>query len=602
MGDVQVGDVVYDETGAPTRVTAATEVMHDRRCYEVEFSDESVIVADAHHQWLTESAAARAAFSQAKNPSATCRARVMTTEVMAASLRTRDTREALNYAVKVAGPLQCPDADLPVPPYLLGAWLGDGATVTGSITSADPEIISEIEAEGETTWVVPSTVKANHASYRVKGLNVRLRAAGVLGNKHIPVAYLRAPEAQRRALLAGLLDTDGYCALDGQAVFYSTRERLARDVHHLVATLGYKATLTSKTAWLKGKDCGLVWLVTFTPGDKVFRLPRKVSRQFVRKTRPTAGRRFVTDIRRVPSVPVRCIEVDSPSHLYLAGETCIPTHNSNLAAFLLLQEMMRGSLIFNLDPKWISHLWLQGLPNVINAHEVPDLHLALAWLGENCCAAPKPPTTPPAAPAGSAATSAPASSSSARNSTTACRASRTTGARIRTKEDPKQSPAIAALSALSCAGRASDIHELLIAQLLTVESTGVKDSTIRTNAGIKAMTRSDGPGWDMAVGKHIPMPAQTTIPGRIQLVTGEGVPGNPGPLPPPRRQGRGRRREGGQWARELAVSGTVAKIPTGPEGVPPQLWPACVACPTPERLAIEAGQGPETPRTVTDRC
>ena len=53
-----------------------------------------------------------------------------------------------------------------------------------------------------------------------------------------------------------------------------------------------------------------------------------------------------------------------------------------LAAFLLLQEMMRGSLIFNLDPKWISHLWLQGLPNVINAHEVPDLHLALAWLGK----------------------------------------------------------------------------------------------------------------------------------------------------------------------------------------------------------------------------
>ena len=44
------------------------------------------------------------------------------------------------------------------------------------------------------------------------------------------------------------------------------------------------------------------------------------------------------------------------------------------------------------------------------------------------------------------------------------------------------------------------------------------------------------------------------------------------------------------------MSGTVAKIPIGGEyGVPPQLIPACVACPTPERLAIEAGQGSETP-------
>ena len=54
---------------------------------------------------------------------------------------------------------------------------------------------------------------------------------------------------------------------------------------------------------------------------------------------------------------------------------------SNLAAFLLLQELHRGSLVFNLDPKWISHLWLQDLPNVINCHDIPDLHLALTWLG-----------------------------------------------------------------------------------------------------------------------------------------------------------------------------------------------------------------------------
>lgn len=53
MGEVAVGDELYDAQGRPTRVVAATDVMRDRPCYEVTFSDGSVIVADAEHQWLT---------------------------------------------------------------------------------------------------------------------------------------------------------------------------------------------------------------------------------------------------------------------------------------------------------------------------------------------------------------------------------------------------------------------------------------------------------------------------------------------------------------------------------------------------------------------
>ena len=402
MGDITPGDLVYDETGTPVRVLGATEVMHGRRCYEVQFSDGSVVVADAGHQWLTEDAAARKAFGRAKNPPATCPTRIMTTEVMAASLRARRTckNDETNYSVRVAEPLQCPEADLPIAPYTFGAWLGDGTSKNSSFTCADEEILDRIRQDGYSVtpqggsyhYQISNAPEREHrvslgralvkdigvtraaahvgvgahamtgaspgwsgsrrvlstadpetpALGRYQTLHEILRDLGVLRNKHIPEAYLRASEEQRRALLAGLLDTDGYCAADGGVAFYSTVERLARDVHHLVATLGYKPTLRSKPATLYGKGCGTVWTVTFTPGDTVFHLPRKVARQSV-KVRPTAGRRYITDIRPVPSVPVRCIEVDGPSHLYLVGETCIPTHNSGLAAFLLLQELMRGS-------------------------------------------------------------------------------------------------------------------------------------------------------------------------------------------------------------------------------------------------------------------
>lgn len=55
-----------------------------------------------------------------------------------------------------------------------------------------------------------------------------------------------------------------------------------------------------------------------------------------------------------------------------------------------------------------------------------------------------------------------------------------------------------------------------------------------------------------------------------------------------------------RWARRMAVSGTVAQIPGGPEGVPPQLWPVSVLQDANLALpALEAGQGAETSRTRT---
>ena len=59
MGEIAVGDHVIGSDGRPTTVVAATDVMTDRPCYEVHFSDGSVLVADAQHQWLTDTRASR---------------------------------------------------------------------------------------------------------------------------------------------------------------------------------------------------------------------------------------------------------------------------------------------------------------------------------------------------------------------------------------------------------------------------------------------------------------------------------------------------------------------------------------------------------------
>ena len=73
-----------------------------------------------------------------------------------------------------------------------------------------------------------------------------LRTLGVLGKKHIPTAYLRASEAQRRSLLAGLLDTDGTVAPSGAVQFCVTSRRLAEDTRELIVSLGYRCSLTTR--------------------------------------------------------------------------------------------------------------------------------------------------------------------------------------------------------------------------------------------------------------------------------------------------------------------------------------------------------------------
>jgi replicative DNA helicase len=67
---------------------------------------------------------------------------------------------------------------------------------------------------------------------------------------------------------------------------------------------------------------------------------------------PRATTRFVTEVRAIPSVPVRCVEVDNDDHMYLAGESLIPTHNSTLGMDFLRSASIthnQAGVLFSLE-------------------------------------------------------------------------------------------------------------------------------------------------------------------------------------------------------------------------------------------------------------
>lgn len=323
MRDLAVGDKVFSERGEVCEVVAATGIMYNHRCYEVEFSDASKIVADAEHLWQVQDNLRRSV------------EKTLTT----AELRMNYKAGVRNrYAIPVTAALELPERDLLIEPYTLGCWLGDGNSYSAQMTlhKADLEIAERIRQVG---YEVVIRGRGNVANIQIepesRSMHSKLAKLGVLRNKHIPAEYLRSSARQRLELLRGLMDTDGTITADGFCNFDQKNERLAFEVLELLRTLGFKPTIRKRI--VKFKSQGVMkesasWRIFFVAYEDqaVFHLRRKKARL---KSR-TAGRvsetfrRRIISIREVASRPVKCIAVNSGSHLYLAGESLIPTHNS----------------------------------------------------------------------------------------------------------------------------------------------------------------------------------------------------------------------------------------------------------------------------------
>ena len=350
MGDLVAGSVIYDETGATCRVVKAHEPYTPASLYRVAFSDGSHLIADGEHQWVTWTHAERKRFLRTHRTCSFPRdwasyeqpvfdswgnvrgwsgPAVRTTDDLLATL-THGTRGDRNHCIPTCGDLSGMPQDLRIPPWILGYWLGNGGTNSGVIACHQQDAA---EVAGAFSGYLPQFY-GNGRDFGTRGLAPQLRSLGVLGNKHVPEAYLLASAPERRALLAGLLDSDGHCSkAAGVIEFCSTTRALADAVVYLARSLGQKPVLSEDRARLNGRDCGPRYRVTWRSTYQPFHLPRKAA-----AWRPPAAQglrnahRMVVSITPVPIETVRCITVDSPNSLYLAGEALIPTHNTRVGA------------------------------------------------------------------------------------------------------------------------------------------------------------------------------------------------------------------------------------------------------------------------------
>lgn len=351
MGNIKDGDILYSRDGTPCNVLMAHDIRYNRPCFEVEFDNGEVIVADEDHNWFTQT-------RNDRNLSVPLKGSVKTTREIFSNFRTKAGEPRHRIPSCMAG-VEKTEKELIIPPYILGLWLGDGAK-DGSRITVGRQYIEELtnELSSYSKYKLISKYQEKRKIYslnlikidetsRDKGvkpcLHGELRELNLLGNKHIPDIYIESSREQRLELLKGLMDSDGYITDRGMAIFSNSDIPLALQVKELVESLGYKTTYNISKSFLKGKRYKDSAEISFCPREHVCKLEFKKNRiKCNHATYPETNKRnqwhYIKDVRETESVPVRCITVDSPDSLFLCGKTFIPTHNTTLMTIAALYE------------------------------------------------------------------------------------------------------------------------------------------------------------------------------------------------------------------------------------------------------------------------
>ncbi|TXH17280.1 MAG: hypothetical protein E6R03_04190 [Hyphomicrobiaceae bacterium] len=357
MGDVRTGDIVL--TPAGTAPVVGVYPQGERDIYRVTFSDGSSCEADGEHLWEVH-------YHRQKPV-------VVTTKDLMAWPKWKFSRAW----VPAIEPAQFAECAVPLDPYLVGALIGDGALAGETIrfASDDAEIVDEIVRalppdhvvvkEKNHDWRI--TVAGNAAQHRedkthIAGSLTRLGLRCLSHEKSIPWVYRYNSVDVRRAVLQGILDTDGFVDKHGQPAIEQTSQRLAEDITALVQSLGgtvltrYREVNGYRNADGDFVQCRPVWrqVIRFADASWCFRLPRK--RSAVRPKAKTGNRIFESIVfsRRTQA---QCIAIDDPRHLYLT-DNFIPTHNTAGCTAWLFEQAIFGKRGEN--HQWIAPVYGQA--------------------------------------------------------------------------------------------------------------------------------------------------------------------------------------------------------------------------------------------------
>ena len=283
--DIKVGDKVYSRNGNLTTITGVFP-QGELDVWEIELDDGRIIECSGEHLWIVT-----------QHNHGVDREYVKTTKELFDSGLTSPGRGWRNR-IPLCSPVQYPERNLPIPPYTLGAFLGDGCTVINGtslwMSAKDTSILDFIEEDllkhtGTKYKFKKTSENPSNYSYALYQCNEdeslippsslykyfeELNLICKAHEKFVPTIYLYASIEQRLDILRGLLDTDG-SASKGRISFSTTSDALAENVIDIVRSLGYEASRYRDSRQYVNNDHAWEIGIHTQDGANLFRLLRK---------------------------------------------------------------------------------------------------------------------------------------------------------------------------------------------------------------------------------------------------------------------------------------------------------------------------------------
>lgn len=325
IGDLKVGDMVIGADGLPHAVVRIHE-QGMKPGYRIAFSDGASVRACPEHLWtVCEFRNGRPRF------------RTLTTMEWIV-----DDKLRKNAFLPQTDPVQFTEADLPWPAYLVGAILARGSLKNGRtlLSMKDPGAVKAVsEYAASCGYALSGAGKDKYVLSPADG-SPDLLATWVMDTLYvdtdsgvemrIPSAYAFAHEAARRDLASGMFDAMGELHGGAASEYQAARATflnlsLADDLLQILWSLGLPAVRTVRRKDADGRPVQVSVVLTsgmWNPFRGSALKPKATG-----QAKPT--RRTLVDAVPMAAVPMRCIEIDAPDHLYLAKDYLV-THNSTV--------------------------------------------------------------------------------------------------------------------------------------------------------------------------------------------------------------------------------------------------------------------------------
>jgi DNA modification methylase/superfamily II DNA or RNA helicase len=380
MGEIKVGNAVYNHLGKITTVSGVYP-QGEKDIYRVTFSDGASTECCNDHLWNVQTFNDRRRSKQW---------RTLPLSTIKQNLTYGKNRNSHRWFIPISQPVEFPSQDIPLDAYLLGLLLGNGSlgasidlsTTDTAILSIVTKIIGKFGLTLKYGGGCDYCLSSGRNGGRPNPIKEAIKQLGLLGHyaetKFIPECYKINSVNIRKAILQGLLDTDGYYSIkDGTVQFTSISKQLINDVTFIVQSLGGVCRETNKnpTFSYKGEkrngQKAYTLTISLPNGIEPFRTTKAT--HYIPRQKYLPARAICT-VELIGRKQAQCIAVAEES-TYLTNDFIV-THNTSMALAWIQRiiNLLNGKKVLIIAPLMVIQQWQDEEKKFYGCHTIYDLH------------------------------------------------------------------------------------------------------------------------------------------------------------------------------------------------------------------------------------